>query len=132
MSQVTRGEFTVEWAQEPPFDDAPGAVLSRATVTKRFSGGISGTSTAHLILATTPVPGSAGYVALERVDAAVDGHPGTFVLQHAGLSSETEGSSLVVDVVPGSGTGDLAGLTGRMAITVTEAGHTYEFEYELE
>jgi hypothetical protein len=41
------------------------------------------------------------------------------------------GQELRYDVVPGSGTGDLAGLTGTLALTVDEAGHTYALTYTL-
>jgi hypothetical protein len=39
--------------------------------------------------------------------------------------------SLSIIVVPDSGTGDLAGLTGRMSINIADGKHSYEFEYSL-
>ena len=38
---------------------------------------------------------------------------------------------LTITVVPDSGTGQLAGLDGRMAIVIAEGKHSYEFEYTL-
>jgi hypothetical protein len=75
--------------------------------------------------------GTAVYVAIERVDAAVDGRKGTFVLRHSALGSAA-GGDMRVDVLPGSGTGELAGLTGELTIAKSDADeHTYAFEYQL-
>jgi hypothetical protein len=38
---------------------------------------------------------------------------------------------LSVTVVPDSGTGELVGLTGRMAILIADGKHSYEFDYAL-
>jgi hypothetical protein len=40
-------------------------------------------------------------------------------------------AALTVTVVPDSGTDELAGLTGTMAITVDGGGHAYDFSYTL-
>jgi hypothetical protein len=40
-------------------------------------------------------------------------------------------AQLTVSVVPDSGTGELAGLTGRMAITIADGRHSYDFDYAL-
>ncbi len=59
------------------------------------------------------------------------GKKGTFVLHHWGITgggSQTTGGH----VVPGSGTGELIGLTGSIVISVDEAGaHTLTLDYEL-
>jgi hypothetical protein len=76
------------------------------------------------------VKGSAGYVAIELVVGRLDGRAGTFVLQHSG-SMNRGAASLSVTVVPDSGTGELAGLTGTMTIDIVEGKHSYRFEYSL-
>jgi hypothetical protein len=38
---------------------------------------------------------------------------------------------LTVTVVPGSGTGELVGLVGKMEILIEGGTHSYVFEYEL-
>lgn len=104
--------------------------LQTVSLAKDFEGGISGTSTARLLQAFSP-DGSAAYVGIERVAAEVDGRKGTFVLRHTAVGS-AEGGSMSVDVVPGSGTGDLAGLTGSLTIAQSAEGeHTYAFDYAL-
>jgi hypothetical protein len=76
------------------------------------------------------VKDSAGYVAIERVSGALHGRKGSFVLQHSGIM--TRGApQLTITVVPDSGTGELAGLTGTMGITIVGGNHSYDFEYTL-
>jgi hypothetical protein len=41
------------------------------------------------------------------------------------------GQRLEVTVAPESGTGELAGLTGKMAISFPDGEHSYALEYEL-
>lgn len=125
-----KGTFEVTMRAEPPYDVAEGVSLGRVHIDKRFSGPLEGTSQVEMIGAQTPTPGSAGYVAIERVVAALDGKQGTFVLQHTGTM--TRGSkSLSVTVVPDSGTGGLVGLAGKMDIEITDGKHHYDFDYEL-
>lgn len=77
------------------------------------------------------VPGSAGYVAIERVEGELDGRKGAFYLQHSGIMNRGEGS-LKIQVIPDSGTGDLVGLTGEMKIINAPGGaHFYEFKWEI-
>jgi len=38
---------------------------------------------------------------------------------------------LTIIVVPDSGTDQLAGLTGKMNIIITDGKHSYEFDYSL-
>jgi hypothetical protein len=67
---------------------------------------------------------------MERVIGTLDGKTGTFALQHSGTM--TRGApQLSVTVVPDSGTGELAGLAGRMTIDIVDKKHLYSFEYTL-
>ncbi len=76
------------------------------------------------------VKGSAGYVAMESVSGTLRGRKGTFALQHSGTM--TRGTpSLVITVVPDSGTGELVGLVGTMEIHIVEGKHSYDFSYTL-
>lgn len=128
---TTTGRFDLTSWDEETIDDAEGARLVRARNTKTFSGGITGTSAAELLQAIAGET-AAVYVAVERVTAAVDGRQGTFVLRHSALVHGDAGD-MRVDVVPGSGTGDLAGLTGTLTIEMSDAGeHTYSFDYALQ
>ena len=76
--------------------------------------------------------GSAAYVGLERVTGSVHGRPGSFVLTHSAAMERGEGKSSL-DVVPGSGTGELRGLRGEASISVEPGGgHSFTLDYDFE
>jgi Protein of unknown function (DUF3224) len=52
------------------------------------------------------------------------------VLQHSGTFTRGAPQQSIT-VVPDSATGQLAGLTGKMTITIAEGKHSYDFEYTL-
>jgi hypothetical protein len=97
----------------------PGWVLARAIVRKRMSGAIEGTSVAEV--ATTGQGTGRAYSALERVEGTLDGRTGSFLLQHGGAGDET-GQEAFGHIVPGTGTGELAGLTGTAVFAHDERG----------
>jgi hypothetical protein len=103
--------------------DAPeeGPPLARVTVRKRFSGPLEGTSVGEVLIA-----GREGYLASERVDGVLEGRRGTFVLQHGGVGDHAFGH-----VVPGSGTGELAGLSGEAVFAHDDAGALLTLSYAL-
>ena len=78
----------------------------------------------------TAIKNSAAYVAIEQVSGSLKGRKGTFILQHTGIMNRGEGS-LVITVVPDSGTGALEGLAGTMVIKIDAGRHSYEMEYSL-
>jgi len=127
---TTTGRFDLTRWDEDTYHDEHGVRLVAVSVAKAFEGGISGTSTARLLQALAK-EGAAAYVGIEHVSAAVDGRSGTFLLQHCAVASDT-GRQLTVEVVPNSGSGQLAGISGELTITVSPEGeHTYSFTYEL-
>ncbi len=129
MSRAS-GTFEVQLAPQPADGFADGAPLARMTIDKQFRGDLTGSSRGQMLSAMTPVKGSAGYVAMEQVTGTLSGRSGTFVLQHSG-TMKRGAASLVLTVVPDSGTGELTGLTGSMAIDISEGKHSYRFDYAL-
>ena len=127
---VARGTFDVKLEPIGTPDKAEGSTLGTLSIAKVFRGDLEGASRGAMYSALTDVKGSAGYVALERVEGTLHGRAGSFVLQHSGtLTRGTPG--LTVHVVPDSATGALAGLDGRLAIRVADGVHSYEFDYTL-
>jgi hypothetical protein len=125
------GPFDVTMKPDPSYETADGGiVLGRLSLTKEFHGALEASSVVQMLSAGTAVKGSAGYVAIELVVGRLDGRAGTFVLQHSG-SMNRGAASLSVTVVPDSGTGELAGLTGTMTIDIVEGKHSYRLEYSL-
>ena len=124
------GTFEVTLAPRAPDDRSDAAAMGRMSIDKQFHGDLEGASKGQMLTAMTEVKGSAGYVAIERVNGTLRGKRGAFVLQHSGTMTRGE-PHLSVTVVPDSGTGELEGLTGQMAIIITDGKHSYEFEYTL-
>ena len=78
------GTFEVELNPQTPDGKFEHATLARMTIDKQFHGDLKATSKGQMLTAGTDVKGSAGYVAIERVTAKLDGHSGSLVLQHSG------------------------------------------------
>ena len=108
-----------------------GVKLGRMAIKKTFYGGLDASSRGEMLSAVTTTEGSAGYVAVEQVTGTLDGKAGSFVLQHFG-TMDRGADRLVLEVVPDSGTGQLSGLSGKMAIRIEDGRHYYDFEFELE
>ena len=128
---ITRASGTFEVKLTPhPMTDTSDPTLGRMSIEKQFQGDIEGTSRGEMLHAAGGLPGSAGYVAIERISGTLHGRTGSFVLQHSGIM--TRGAPrLVITVVPDSGTDQLTGLCGTFTIKIADGKHSYEFEYTL-
>ena len=130
MSIVAKGTFTVNLSPLP-FDGQPeGNKLARMSIDKQIVGDLVATTKGQMLSAMTDTKGSAGYVAIERVEGTLHGRAGSFVLQHTGTMNRGA-PELSVTVVPDSATGELAGLKGNFKIIIAEGKHSYEFTYAL-
>jgi len=127
---TARGPMDVNIEAEPPFLERDGLKLNRNVVRKVFSGDMVGSSEAQMIAAFTATPGSAGYVAIEHFTGSVGDRSGSFVLQHSGVMNRGD-ALLEVTIVPDSGTGELAGISGTLEIHNEEGQHSYVLDYEL-
>jgi hypothetical protein len=130
VTEHAAGPFNVKMDAQGESDKGDGSTLARYSLDKQYHGDLEGTAKGLALTAGTEVKGSAGYVALERVTGTLKGRSGSFVLQHSGTMAHGE-SQLSITVVPDSGTGQLAGITGKMTIIVAAGKHSYEFEYTL-
>ena len=131
----TTSTFTVESFE--PTDLDPGGVTTGtpvgvARMVKQFSGGLAGRAETLFTAAFDQASGVGTYLAMESFEGSLDGRTGTLNLAR---SATTDGGSdrlheLVV-IVPGSGTRDLAGVTGTGAIRIDEAGtHHLDLDYD--
>ena len=125
------GNFDVKITPVAPDDKSGDPAIGRMLIDKQFHGALEATSKGEMLASMSGVKGSAGYVAMERVQGMLDGRNGAFVLQHTGTMKRGE-PGLSVTVVPDSGTEELTGLTGSMKIDIVDGKHFYEFDYALE
>jgi hypothetical protein len=122
---------TFEVKLKPQADDSVGdPTVGRMSIDKQFRGDLEATSKGQMLAVQGDVKGSAGYVAMERVIGTLGGRTGTFALQHTGTMNRGV-PGLSVTVVPDSGTGELAGISGTMNIIIADGKHSYEFEYTI-
>jgi hypothetical protein len=130
MTRHAEGSFDVKNSPLAPDDATTGIAISRYGLDKKFHGDLEGTSKGEMLGAGDAAKGSAGYVAIELVTGTLDGHSGTFALQHLGVMDQGN-FKLTVSVVPGTGTGGLAGIAGTMNIVIASGKHSYTFDYTL-
>lgn len=132
MANHASGPFDVKMTPQPPGDPvAEAARFSRMSGEKQFRGDLEGSSKVEMLAVGPDAKGSGVYVALERVTGTLKGRSGSFVLHHTGIMNRGV-PSLTIEVVPDSGTDQLAGITGKMTINIAAGGkHSYDFEYSL-
>lgn len=134
MPNVTATFDVTGWEPAPYPTDHAGPTLSMATVRKAFRGPLEGESTAQLLMCQADpkdLSAGAGYIVSEIVSGRLEGRSGTFVMHHWGVG-DAGGNRTAGHIVPGSGTGELEGLTGSVEIAVdADGGHTITLEYDL-
>ena len=124
------GSFDVSVQPLANADVSTDPLLGRFLLIKKFNGDLEASARGHMLSAGTAMKGSAGYVAIDQVTGVLGGRKGSFVLQHSG-SMKRGAPTLSVMVVPDSGTGELAGLTGTLSINIVEGKHFYDFLYSI-
>ena len=130
MTIRATGKFEVKLVPQTTEGFDEGGALGRMTIDKVFTGDIEGTSKGQMLMAMASVKTSAAYVAVERVTGSVHGKKGTFAMHHTGVMNRGA-PSLAVVIVPDSGTGELAGISGTLNIIIEKGVHSYELEYDI-
>src|SRR4051794_17004325 len=121
--------FTNDRYDEEAYAEADGVELSRVHISRTFSGDLEGESTAELMIAKSE--GGGGYVGHDKVAGTLAAKTGTFVFQHTGIMG-SGGVTNTGTIVPGSGTGELEGISGEGTMLADEEGnHILTLEFEL-
>ena len=127
MTQHAQGTFTV---QIQPLTPAPAEGLTRFSINKQIHGDLEATTKGEMFSGGDPKQGVAGYVAIEVVTGTLKGKSGSFALQHM-ATMDQNGRKMSVIIVPGSGTGELKGISGTFDIQIANGQHSYNLEYAL-
>lgn len=126
------GEFQIQFEpQVPSFKGSNDIRIGRMSLRKKYTGALEALSVGEMLSATSPMEGHAGYIALEQISGSLGGLKGSFVVQHFGIK-DPHSQDQRVEIVPGSGTGDLVKIRGSMQIRVSAGKHYYELNYGLE
>jgi uncharacterized protein DUF3224 len=124
------GSFEVTLTPMAAEDGVGDPSVGRMNLQKTFQGDLVAQGNGQMLTMRTGIDGSAGYVALERVSGTLQGHRGSFALQHSGTM--TRGApQLSITIVPDSGTEELTGIAGRLLIEITDGKHLYTLDYAL-
>ncbi|WP_410644939.1 DUF3224 domain-containing protein [Amycolatopsis sp. lyj-346] len=125
MTSTATASFTVDKWEPQATDEFAGNELARVAIAKTFTGAVEGTSKVELLTANNAT--SRAYVGFERLEVAVDGRKGSFVLHH----TADEESGMTVTILPGSGAGELTGITGKADIEIDGEDHRLTLTYSL-
>ncbi len=131
MKQSANARFAIKSWDEKPFGEGQDLPkLTRASVTKTYTGDIAGDAQVEYVMMYRS-DGSATFVGLERVVGRVGDKTGSFVLQRTGVFEDGQAKESY-SVVPGSATGALQGLRGEGSSSVGHGmEHPFTLSYEL-
>ena len=127
MLKHAKGSFDVTLTPQETADDAP---VARMLLYKEFHGDLEAIAHGEMMAAHEPLTGAGVYVAIDRVAGTLHGKGGSFLIAHRGIRN-AEGQQLEIVIVPGSGTGQLTGITGTVGIEIVEKKHFYTIDYEI-
>jgi hypothetical protein len=133
-----RAEATFSVVRFTPTDVTPDPAIETAlpvgvaTMEKTYEGDVQGRSATIFTSAFDPGSGAGTYVALENFDGSVAGRTGSFAFVHSATTAGNDRSHEFFLVVPSSGTGALAGITGGGDLAVDADGtHRFWLDYDL-
>jgi Protein of unknown function (DUF3224) len=127
MPHHANGPFDVKVT---PQESAPDAAVARMLLYKEFHGDLEAIAHGEMMAAHEPLTGAGVYVAIDRVIGTLNGRSGSFLIAHRGIRN-ADGQELSIVIVPGSGTGQLTGITGTVGIEIVGKAHSYSIEYEM-
>jgi hypothetical protein len=129
--QTATARFAIKGWDEKPYSEGQGLPrMTRASVTKTYSGDIDGEGQVEYLMMYRS-DGTAAFVGLERVVGRVRGKSGSFVLQRTGVFESGQAKE-AYSVLPGSATGELSGLRGDGSSSVGHGReHPFALSYEL-
>src|SRR5262245_13735344 len=127
MKQTANARFAIKTWDEKPYSEGQELPrLTRASVTKTYTGDIEGEGQVEYLMMYRS-DGSASFVGLERVVGRIQDKAGSFVLQRTGVF-EGGLAKESYSVLVGSATGELSGLRGDGSSAV---GHGTDYPFAL-
>jgi hypothetical protein len=112
------------WDQQTYDDTDP--MLARASVQLTFAGAMSGSAATEYLMINRS-DGTAGFIGQIRFTGSVGGRSGSVVLHESGEYDGVHTARGMVTIVPDSGVGELAGITGSGAYVATHGDEPVEY-----
>jgi hypothetical protein len=127
MTIKLNGVFQItDWDETPYSENDDGSKQSHAKIAQNYNGDIKGASELQYLMSYQP-DGSAVFVGFETVSGSINGKSGSFVIQHTG-TFESGVASSSFSIVPKSGRGELAGISGTGSF---KSGENGQADYEV-
>lgn len=130
--------FSVTGTQPVPFESGITAALPvgimrmEKALERHDPDGASGRCVTQFNYGFDPETGSGTYVALESFEGELGSRRGCFLFLHSASTTGSDRTDEIGRIIPGSGTDDLAGITGDVALTIDADGtHRFEFDYQV-
>jgi hypothetical protein len=130
MRTQAKGSFDIQSTANPARSLGDGLAVGHMTFQKQLHGDLTGTGVVEMLGIMNREIGSGAYVALERITGTLHGKSGAFCTQH-GSTMDRGKPTQRIEIVPDSGTGELAGIRGTMTIDIVEGKHFYTLDYTL-
>jgi hypothetical protein len=112
MAKTAKGEFEVTgWDEKPYAQIGAGGKLTKASVKGKLTGDVVGEATTEWLMCYAN-DSEATYLGFQKIDGALGGQEGSFVVEMTGAFDGAVAKG-TWSVVPGSGSGSLAGITGE-------------------
>ncbi|MFC9294111.1 DUF3224 domain-containing protein [Streptomyces sp. NPDC057011] len=120
-----------ELTPEPPV--STGLPVGVSTMEKQFEGEVAGRSATLFTAAFDQTTGVGTYVAMESFEGSLRGRQGAFNFVHSATTTGGDRTAEFFTIVPSSGTGELAGISGAGGMAVEADGtHRIWFDYRLD
>jgi hypothetical protein len=104
--------------------EVSGAKVTLSDIVYAYTGALTGEGSLKYLMHYRE-DGTVQFTGMEAVTGSIDGRTGSFTFLHTGVVDETGAVVSTIDVVPGSGQGGLAGLSGRATVYITGHQESY-------
>jgi hypothetical protein len=129
MSISSKSTFTIkDWKDEPSGDLGGEKKLTLTRATQSYEGAILGEGKVEYLMCAG-AEGMTHFTGFERIAGTLDGKTGSFLIQHVGTFAGEPRSAWAV--VAGSGTGELASITGKGSYAAKDGVMEFLFTYDL-
>jgi hypothetical protein len=128
-----RARFTIEgWDEETYAELEDGGKLTQASVEQALSGDIEGEGHVEWLMCYRPDQ-TADFVGLQRITGRIGDRSGSLVLAQTDGTFDGGEARGTLSVMPGSASGDLAGLRGSGEFRAARGGEaSISLDYEIE
>lgn len=121
---LAKGYFDVTLTAQEDLEAPAGRML----IEKTYHGEMTGTGRGQMISKRTE-DGLSLYFAIEEFQGQINGKTGGVTFVHKGVMDK-QSEALKIEILGGSATGELKGMTGEMSLNIDDGRHFYVLNFE--